>query len=333
MNEASKTMTARDLARLIGVSQSAVSRAFTPGASISEDLRQRILAAAQRFGYRPNVIASILSRQKSDIVALVVSDLRNPYYPGLLERLSRSLQARGLQCLLFNIAPGSDVRQQLMALRQYHVDALAVISATVLSAEEIVLAAEGRRVVLVNRIAPEARLTTVSCDNAHGARAIADHFHALGRRRAAFVAGLTGTVVSLQRQNAFVTRLAELGMTLTASIGAGEYSYEAGYRAGLELARAGGTDAVFFANDILALGGLDALREGCGIRVPEDIAVAGFDDIPMAQWPHYSLTTYRQPIDELVGRILDVISGGDATPALHLLEGDMVVRRSTTPPV
>ena len=159
-------MTARDLAKLIGVSQSAISRAFTPGASISGELRERILSSARMLGYRPNAIASILSRRKSDIVALVISDLRNPYYPPLLEKLSRGLQQLGQQSLLFNITPGVDVKQQLMALRQYNVDALVIVSATILSGEELNLAAEGRRAVLVNRIAPDTTLTSVICDNA-----------------------------------------------------------------------------------------------------------------------------------------------------------------------
>ena len=220
------------------------------------------------LGYRPNAIASILSRRKSDIVALVISDLRNPYYPPLLEKLSRGLQQLGQQSLLFNITPGVDVKQQLMALRQYNVDALVIVSATILSGEELNLAAEGRRAVLVNRIAPDTTLTSVICDNAAGARAIADHFYELGHRRAAFVAGLPNTMVSRERQHSFIARLAELGMTLSACTGGGDYSYEAGYRSALEIARRGSTDAIFFANDILAIGGIDALREEAGCVFP-----------------------------------------------------------------
>ena len=331
--ENGKSMTARDLAKLIGVSQSAISRAFTPGASISGELRERILSSARMLGYRPNAIASILSRRKSDIVALVISDLRNPYYPPLLEKLSRGLQQLGQQSLLFNITPGVDVKQQLMALRQYNVDALVIVSATILSGEELNLAAEGRRAVLVNRIAPDTTLTSVICDNAAGARAIADHFYELGHRRAAFVAGLPNTMVSRERQHSFIARLAELGMTLSACTGGGDYSYEAGYRSALEIARRGSTDAIFFANDILAIGGIDALREEAGLRVPDDISVAGFDDIPMAAWARYGLTTYRQPLDAIVATTLQLIAA-PATPLAdasrhHLLEGELVIRKST----
>ncbi|MBB3950755.1 LacI family DNA-binding transcriptional regulator [Aureimonas jatrophae] len=326
-----EAMTARELARVLGVSQSAVSRAFTPGASISPDMRERILAAADKHGYRPNVIASILSTRRSNIVAILISDLQNPFYFGLIEKLTRALQAVGQQSLLFNVTPGSDVGRQLVALRQYHVDAIIVVSATVLSGATLARATEGRRAVLVNRLDDGAGLTSVCCDNVAGARAIADHFYALGRRRAAYVAGLPNTSTNLERRHSFVGRLAELGMVLTRVVDGGAYTYDAGRRAALEIARETQTDAIFFANDILAAGGLDALRDEAGLSVPGEIAVAGFDDIAMADWSHYSLTTYRQPIDEMVAiAIREVMAPAAerATVATHRLAGELVVRRS-----
>jgi DNA-binding LacI/PurR family transcriptional regulator len=120
-------------------------------------------------------------------------------------------------------------------------------------------------------------------------------------------------------------------MTLTASVSGGEYSYEAGYRSALEVARADRTEAIFFANDILAIGGIDALRDEMGLSVPGEIAVAGFDDIAMASWPRYSLTTFRQPLDAMVERTVQLVTG-KAEPAetgIHLLPGELVVRKTT----
>jgi DNA-binding LacI/PurR family transcriptional regulator len=329
---AGKTITARDLAKLLGVSQSAVSRAFTPGASISPSMRERILDGATRFGYQPNAIASILSRKRSDIVGLVVSELRNPFYPQLIEKLTRGLQEQGLQTLLFNVTPGSDVRQQMQALRQYHVDALVILSATVLSGVGLNWIAEGRRAVLVNRVAPDAALTCVSTDNVAAARAVADHFYALGRRRVAYVGGLGGTSTGLERQSGFITRVAECGMTLAARHIAGDYSYEGGHRCAQAIMRDGGADAIFFANDMLAMGGMDALRDAFGLRVPEDVAIAGFDDIDMARWPRYSLTTCRQPLDALVKATLQAIAQTpDDGERVQLVDVELVVRRSTDP--
>lgn len=326
-------ITARELAQLLGVSQSAISRAFTPGASISAELRQRILRAAEELDYQPNAIASMLSTRRSNIAGIVVSEMRNPFYPLLIEKLSRELQRVGMQSLMFNITRGSNIEEQLVALRKYNVDAVVVISATVLSGASMRWATDGRAAVLVNRTVPEQSLTSVSCNNVEGARAIADHFHAIGKHRVAFVGGLSHTSTNLERQNAFITRVAELGMTLTHSVPGGEYSYEAGYRAGLEIGMAGRTDAVFFANDVMAFGGHDALRDRLNLRIPEDIAIAGFDNVPMTEWPRYSLTTFRQPVDAMVEKTIALIgeqlSGKPYTPMQYALPGELIIRHST----
>lgn len=327
-----KPITARELARLMGVSQSAISRAFTPGTSISTELRQRVLRAAEEFDYHPNAIASMLSTRRSNIAGIVVSEMQNPFYPTLIEKLSRELQRVGLQSLMFNITRGSNIEEQLVALHKYNVDAVVVISATVLSGASLRWATEGRAAVLVNRAIPDQTLTSVSCNNAEGARAIADHFHTIGRRQVAFVGGLPHTTTNLERQNAFITRVAELGMTLTQVVSGGEYSYEAGYRAAMDIARGHRTEAVFFANDILALGGFDAF-DRLGIRIPEDVAIAGFDDIAMARWPRYSLTTFSQPVDAMVARTVELICAqldpSTYAPTQDALSGELLVRHSS----
>lgn len=329
----SRPITARELARRLGVSQSAISRAFTPGTSISPAMRQRILRGAEEFDYHPNAIASMLSTRRSNIAGIVVSEMQNPFYPTLIEKLSRELQREGLQSLMFNITRGSNIEEQLVALRKYNVDAVVVISATVLSGASLRWATEGRAAVLVNRTIPDLPLTSVSCDNVEGSRAIADHFHAIGRRNVAFVGGLPHTTTNLERQNAFISRVAELGMTLTHAVSGGEYSYEAGYRAAMEIGRSGNVDAVFFANDILAIGGFDAFRDGLGLRIPEDIAIAGFDDIAMSRWPRYSLTTFRQPVDAIIEKTIQLINEqlapGRYLPTQHALSGDLLIRRSS----
>lgn len=329
---ARKSLTSRDLARLIGVSQSAVSRAFTPDASIAPEMRQRILDAATRFGYEPNAIASMLSTRRSNIVGLVISNLSNPFYPGFLEKLTRALQEQGLQTLLFNITPGSDVKQQLRALRVYNVDALMIVGATVLASADLVWATEGRQTVLLNRVAPDTDIPAVICDDLAGARDIATHFHTCGARRVGYVVGLAHTGVGLDRRNGFIARAAELGMTLSGVTVAGDYSYAAGYRAALELLNVGQPDAIMFANDILAVGGMDALRDERGLRIPQDILVAGFDDIEMAAWPRYNLTTCRQPTDDLIACAVNMIRNPVPTrssPTITRLPGRIVTRSTT----
>ncbi len=324
-----RALTSRQLAALLGVSQSAVSRAFTPGSSISADLRERILRGAQDFGYQPNAIASMLTTRRTNIVGIVVSDMTNPFYPALIERLTQRLQRIGLQSLLFNVTPGARVEEQLLAIRTYDVDAVIVVSATVLSERVLSWATEGRRAILLNRQSSDG-LTTICVDNVAGARAVVDHFHQIGRRSIGYVAGLTRTAVGMERQNAFLARLAELGMHLAGSVSHQAYSYEAGQRGALDLLDRR-PDAIFFASDILALGGLDALRDR-GVRIPDDIAVAGFDDIGMASWPHYALTSYRQPIEDLLQAVEERLSAPEAPEGgVHLtIPGTLILRRSTT---
>lgn len=329
-----KPMTARELARMIGVSQSAVSRAFSPGSSISPELRERILKSSRDLDYQPNAIASMLSTRRSFIVGIVISEMQNPFYPVLIEKLTRALQSIGLQSLLFNVTRGANIEEQLAALRKYNVDAVVVISATLIPVTTLAWATEGRSAVLVNRTVPDSNLTSVTCDNVAGARSIADHFHALGRRHVAFVGGLPNTTTNLLRQSAFITRVAELGMTLTANLSGGEYTYEAGYRTAQQIPRDGKTEAVFFANDLLAIGGMDALRDEVGLSIPDDIAVAGFDDIAMARWPRYQLTTLRQPVDDIVDTTVRLINDGQVQPGrpvkTHVLPCELIVRNSSS---
>lgn len=320
-------VTARDLARHLGVSQSMVSRAFSPGASVAPEMRARILRAAEEIGYRPNVIAAALSRRRSSIVGIVMAELTNPFYPAVLEQLTAALQAAGFQSLLFTVPPGKPADDCLPLLRQYHVDAVVLTSASLSSASAEHWLGDGRAAVLFNRAAiGPTPLDSVACDNVAGGRAAAEALLARGRRRLAFVAGRPDTSTSQDREQGFRAALAEQGLS-PLRVEAGDFTYEAGHRAALSL---GAADGIFFANDILALGGLDALRHAMGRRVPEDVSVIGFDDIPMGAWPAYRLTTLRQPVAEMVARSIDLLSarlsGGEEAPRAERLAAELVAR-------
>jgi DNA-binding LacI/PurR family transcriptional regulator len=322
-----RPLTSRQLASLLGVSQSAVSRAFTSGSSISPDLRSRILRGAREFGYQPNAIASMLTTRRTNIVGIVVSDMRNPFHPMLIESLTQGLQRVGRQSLMFNITPGADVEEQLLALRTYNVDAVVILSATILNSRSIAWATEGRRSVLLNRL-DQPEIDTVCCDNADGARRLVDHLHDAGHRRIGYVAGLTRSTIGMTRFSAFSARLAQRGMRLAGTASEEIYSYEAGWRGAMSLLPER-PDAIFFASDILALGGLDALKQAGRAA---DLGVVGFDDIPMASWPGYSLTTYRQPVEAMVAKTVELVaSDGDEPPGLFQLEGEVIERQSSRP--
>ncbi|MBV9747751.1 MAG: LacI family DNA-binding transcriptional regulator [Acetobacteraceae bacterium] len=324
-------VTARQLARVLGISQSTVSRAFSPGGTVAPAMRARVLEAAARLGYQPNAIARSLSTRRSGIVGIVMATMTNPFYPEVLEHLSRRLHEADLRTLLFNVPPGQELDSELPLLLRYQVDAVVIASATISSAMAREWAATGRAAVLFNRTVPGAKVASVSCDNEAGGRAVADFLVARGHRCPAFVAGRRDTSTNLDRERGFLARLQDLGVPLHARVDGGEYSYEAGFAAALELAGQR-PDAIFFANDIMALGGMDALRHRLRLCVPEDVSVVGFDDIPMAAWPSYGLTTVQQPvqrmIEETVRILVEAGRGGEATQ-VHLLPGCLIERGST----
>lgn len=289
-----KPLTSRQLAKLLGVSQSTISRTFSRESSVSPKTREKVLKAADQLGYRPNAIARILSKHESDIVGVVTADILSPFYLDLLNQLSVKMQKNGLHPLLFNLPAGADGADQLDVLRQYNVRNVIVISGRIASSAVARWAEDGRSVILINR-KMDANVGSVRSDNSASSKLVADHFNDLGMKRVAFIGGPTGTPTSMEREAAFTQRVAELGMTLCAVGGGQEYSHEAGVEA-VRSVIGKEPEAIFFANDRLAIGGMFALRGELSLRVPDDISIVGFDDIDMAAWTGIELTTVRQDV-------------------------------------
>lgn len=328
-------VTAKEVAKVIGVSQSTVSRAFTENASISPRMRAQVMAAAERLGYTPNVIARSLITRRTNIVGIVMADLTNPFYPEVLEQLAKKLQQTGRQTLLFNVPPGKEVDDELPLVLQYQVDAVVITSANVSSAMARACSERGTMVVLLNRYVPGAPVHAISCDNYAGGRAVAEFLVKQGHVRPAYVAGKPDTTTNLDRERGFVEGLAALGVPLWARDGGEDYTYETGAEAALRLVDGRRLpDAIFFANDIMALGGLDAIRDKTKLRIPEDLSIVGFDDIQMAAWPSYGLTTVRQPIAAMVEKTAELlrlsVSGRLPKPRPHFIAGSLIERTSTT---
>jgi DNA-binding LacI/PurR family transcriptional regulator len=326
-------VTAKEVARELGVSQSTISRAFTKDASISADMRIRVMEASERLGYKPNAMARTLITRRSGIVGIVMGDLTNPFYPEVLEVLSKRLQQNNLQTLLFNVPPGQEVDDELPLLLQYQVDAVVITSATISSAMAKSCAARGIPVLLFNRYVPGSGVHAVSCDNYEGGRAVARYLVERGHRRLVYVAGKKDTSTTMDRERGFTEQLAELKLALWGREEATDYTHEQGRATALRLLRGKRRpDAIFFANDIMAIGGLDAMRGELGLRVPEDVSVVGFDDIQMAGWPSHSLTTVRQPIGAMVektAQLLDLSAAGKLPkPRSHLIPGQLIERSS-----
>lgn len=328
-------VTSHDVSREAGVSQSAVSRAFTPGAPISPDTRRRVLEAAQKLGYQPNAIARSLVTQRSGIVALIVGELHNPFYPQALSQFAQALEARGKRALLLTHDARRDVQETLDAASSYQIEA-AIVFPTRLNAAPPSLGDVSRGgvpVLLFNRHLPGQDLLSVACDNHAGGRLAAQVLLDGGARRLAFIGGDPDTSTNQDRLNGFVERLAEAGLTPVAAP-ALSFQYDWGVQATLDLHAAGERpDAFFGANDIIAIGVLDALRQ-LGRRVPQDVSVIGFDDIQESARLAYRLTTIRQPLETMIEDALRALDDPQPGHGPRLHPGELIWRdtvRGTRP--
>lgn len=298
-------VTARQVAGRAGVSVAAVSRAFQPGSSLAPDKRALILQVARDLGY-VSPAGRTLSQLGTRTISLVAGDLTNPFYAAVLELLSHRLHQDGKRLMLHAIPPGETVDVAMEQVLGYRADAAIVTSARMSSRLVRICREQHLPVVLLNRVQPDARMTAVTCDNHAGARMVAARFLAQGRRKIGHMTGLRDTSTHIERARGFREVLAEAGMAPVAEF-CGRFTYaDALLAAGAFLEDAPGLDAVFCENDVMALAMLDVARAR-GIRVPDDIAVIGFDDIPMAGWQSYRLTTVRQPIGRMVAETLGLI--------------------------
>ena len=301
-------VTAAEVARRAGVSRSAVSRAFTPGASVSKEVRQRILHAAEHLGYRVNRLAQSLNNARSNLIGLVGTDLQQPFHAELLATLSAALLADGFQCMLLNAANAErDIGALIARVLEYRVSAIVVMTGTPPSRIVEECLRNGVPVILVNKLLPNLAVDTVIADHAAGGRVAAERLLAAGCRKLAVVSSAARTASLVGRIDAFRACASEAGVRLRIWQDRAATDYATGREAALALLEDDGIDGVFCVTDLLALGFLDAARYERGRRVPEDLSLIGFDDIPQAAWSAYRLTTFRQPTADLTTAIMDVI--------------------------
>lgn len=306
----SKKITSAEVAARAGVSQSAVSRVFTPGASASSKTAEKVHAAAKELGYRPNILARAMVSGKSRIIGVVVAYLDNHFYPKAIELLSNALQKRGYHILIFT-APNSidgvdDLVQELM---DFQVDGIIAASVAMSSTLANRARIAGIPVVLFNRGQDGSSLSSVTSANIAGGRKVAQFLASGGHRHIAHIAGWQGSSTGRDRAIGFRQGMAEAGLTPCAEVD-GEYSREIATRAVQDLiTQAPHTDAIFVGNDHMAFAVMDTLRVDLGLDVPGDVSVVGYDDVMMAEWASYNLTTLRQPVNQMVDATIDVLMG------------------------
>ena len=327
--------TSYDVARLAGVSQSAVSRTFRVGAPVSPETRAKVEKAARSLGYAPSQIARSLITQRSRMIGVILTEITARNYPDVLRLLAHEIQQTGNRMLLCPVPDDSGGAAGAADLLAFHVDGL--VSSAVLPAQTLAACeAQGVPVVLYNR-APQSPLAgAVACDHEAAKEALIAHLDAGGLGRVAYLAGPRTAPISNDRLAAARRSLAGRGHVLDRVIH-GDYSYEVG-RA-VARARFGDPDrpdTVLCGNDAMALGVMDGLRFDLGLAVPDAVAVTGFDDVEQAAWPTYDLTTLRQPVRRMtqtaVRLLMEQVADGVAGGERRLLSAELKVRGSTRAP-
>ncbi len=331
-------VTSAEVAARAGVSQSAVSRVFTPGASASKKTVEKVRKAAEELGYRPNSLARAMVSGKSRIIGLVVAYLENHFYPEALEKLSNALQEKGYHVLVFMASrTAGDVDDVVEEILDYQVDG--IITASVAMSSELTdrCRKAGVPMVLFNRSQDGPGLSSVTSNNVAGGRKVAEFLLAGGHQRIGYIAGWEGASTQRDREAGFVARLAEAGQGLFARE-VGDFHFDKAQDAARRMFfnPAQRPDAVFVANDHMAFAVMDVLRAELGLRVPEDVSVVGYDDVPTAGWPAYDLTTVRQPANRMVAETVDLllaeIDGNERDIRKVEIDGPLIVRGSARIP-
>lgn len=325
-------VTSRDVAELAGVSQATVSRVMSSSPKLSPATKARVEAAMATLGYVPHAGAQAMKTRRTNTIGVVVADLTNPFYAEVLDELTRVLDVAGFRIVIWNAGGGSH-HDALKAISEHAVDGVIFTTATEDSLELQAALEKDSPIVLINRVVESLDCDQVTSSNTEGGAAVADYLLAHGRTRVAFIGGAENASTSRDRGQGFLGRMAERGHPVPE-----QFRFQSGFShdvsaqvMGRLLNRADRPQAVFCANDHMAFGALDALR--ANQVQPHECWVIGYDDVDMAAWSSFSLTTVRQPSREMarIGAQLlveRIHSPGIASRRVNF-HYDLIVRGST----
>ena len=326
-----KRATSYDVARVAGVSQSAVSRCFKAGANVSSKTRAKVAAASKKLGYQPNAIARGLITRRSNIVAVLITDLTNLNYPEVLSQLNKTLGDKGIHILLFTLRTESDVDKALDQVWQYQVDG--IIAAAQFTHEQInACHNRGTPLVFYNRVYSQSTINSVCCDHEEGERQLVENLIDDGRRSFVVMSGPRDSSVSTARAKGAISILNERSAQVIQVDG--DYSYDRARDLIREIFDADTfqPDAIVCANDTMAIGCIDTLRHEFDVNVPDQIAVVGFDGVAAARWASYELTTVVQPVERMVeaavNMLLERIADPDLLAEKRLFAGQLLAGTS-----
>ena len=336
------TVGLKDVARLSGVSIATASRVLTSPHLVHQTTRERVQQAIETLQYRPSRVARRLRRDaaRANLLGLVVPDIQNPFFADLARGVENVAQERGYMVFVGNSDEDADKeRNYLDLMRAESVDGIILPPTAEVEPALEALARAGVPVVCVDRRLPGASLDTVVADNVRGAREAAEHLLRLGHRRIGLIEGRPHLSTRRERLEGYRHALQDAGAPFDrALVRAGDSRQASGYRLARELLEGGGgagpggrPTALLVGNNLMTLGALAAVRE-LGLRIPDGVAIIGYDDLPWAPAFDPPLTVVRQPAYDMGRRatelLLSRVEEPEREPRLVVLEPELIVRRS-----
>jgi len=330
--------TIKDVALAAGVSVATVSRVLNNTAPVNEETRKRIQNIINELHYKPSMIARGMRNQQSKVIAIMVPSYENPYHIKLFKYIEQEAKERGYRLILVGMDEGNDSEHEsIMELMTRNVDG--IILCTYLgnknNIKNIIHLSQTVPIIFMDNFEFDEAISSVVIDGYKGMWEVTKHLLQLGHKRIGYIDGSSGYKVANERRNGYEDCLKEHHISIeTELIYYADYEISAGYEACryfMEECSVRPT-AILAANDIMAVGAIGYLREK-GYRIPEDVAVAGFDDIYLSKIIVPNLTTYRQPLDriaeEVVRMLIDKINSPTIEEKQVMIDGELIIRRST----
>jgi DNA-binding LacI/PurR family transcriptional regulator len=329
-------ITLKDVAKRAGVSRSAVSRAFTDGASVSDKTRAKVEKAARALGYHPNALASSLTTGRTKLIGLVSNNFHNPVFLEIFDQFTRGLQKRGLKPLIVNLSDETEPMNTVRMLRQYSVDGVIVASSTLPHSFAEAFQTAGVPVVhSFGRATKGATVNVVGIDNRDCGRMAAKALIARGYRHIAFMGGPETATTTQDRLAGFKQECARHRDIEMHHSFARAYSFEAGRAEMQRLLKHDRAEAYFCGDDVLTIGALSALQD-TKLRVPQDVGLLGLNDMEMSRWANINLTTIHQPIADIIDTsiemVVNLIDDPERTAETRLFACKLVERGTLRPP-
>lgn len=331
-----KAITSIDVAKASGFSQPTVSRVFNPkgNCAVAPEVKEKILAAAKELGYKPNFIASSMSSGRTNIIGIVVGFGIGPFYGQIINDLVARIQAMGKQCLMFKTDNQEQLDTIISSVLQFQVDGI-IITSPAISKESIQSHLDiSTPIILFNRFIYGIGLHSVYCDNASGGFLAGEYLAKKGHTNIAYVGYIGLASHEIERKSGFLTKLREYNIHSILEEHS-EYSYESGREAARRIFSAENPPtAIFCTSDLIAVGVMDVAKFEFGLNVPGDVSIIGFDDIEISHWESYKLTTIRQPVDELMDNVLEILASvidePELPPQVRRVELQLIERESVS---